>query len=312
MFPTGGEMAVLVTGGAGFIGRHLVRRLVDADEDVVVVDSGETGRLLELPPQVRSHRLDIAVVDRRDWIPLLDGVDRVFHLAARKYNTPGVTPGRTLGANASATLALSEAVRAAGVPRMVYTSSLYAYGALGPSTMSEEDLPAPWTVYGASKLAGEHLMHSALHGSGSSAITARLFFVYGPGQYAEGGYKSVIVANFERMMQGQPPIIRGDGAQRLDYVFVEDVVDALVRMAEPDGPSITVNVGSGSGVSVLELTELMRSVAGFQGEAVFEAPDWTAGTSRVGNVQMARDALGWAAAVPLREGLERTWLSLSR
>jgi UDP-glucose 4-epimerase len=194
---------------------------------------------------------------------------------------------------------------------VVFTSSLYAYGSLGPEPMRETDVPAPTTLYGVSKLAGEHLLRVAERNHGLSWTAARLFFVYGPGQFAEGGYKSVIVSNFERLRAGEPPRINGDGEQRLDYVYVDDCVSALLTMAAPEHHGRTFNIASGAGVSVNELTRTMLAAAGSDAQPATAPADWTHGSVRVGDPTLAEATLKWRATTPIEEGVAHVWNSLS-
>ncbi len=197
------------------------------------------------------------------------------------------------------------------VPKLVFTSSLYAYGALGPTDMSEADLPAPTTDYGVSKLAGEHLLRVATSESGLPWTVARLFFIYGPRQYAEGGYKSVIVSNFERMSRGEPPRINGDGQQSLDYLYLDDALSALVKMTNRAVDGLTLNISSGTAVTVAELTARMLKVAKCDLQPVEAPPDWTAGTRRAGDPALARRRLGWVPTVGLDDGLGRVWIEMT-
>ena len=303
-------MRAFITGGAGFIGRHLTRRLLDDGHEVSIVDSGFTGRLDDVDPRAHLHRHDIAELSDVDWGGLLAGHEVVFHLAARKYNTPGVTADQIVDTNVRATWALAHAAADAGVRRVVFTSSLYAYGSLGPDAMRETDVPAPRTLYGASKVMGEHILRTVAVSTSLEWAVARLFFIYGPGQYADGGYKSVIVTNFERLRQQLPPTITGDGLQALDYVYVEDAVEALWRLsAEPASGSV-VNVASGRARTIQELTAAMQRVAGSDVEPASLPPDWTAGTVRCGDPEAAHRLLGWTAGTTLEEGLDRTWNDL--
>ncbi|QIK75456.1 NAD-dependent epimerase/dehydratase family protein [Nocardioides piscis] len=303
-------MQTLVTGGAGFIGRRLVRYLTDMGHEVVVVDAGFTGRLAELPSSCTLVERDIADLSDSDWDGLLDGCDLVFHLAARKYRTPGVSAEQLLATNVNATWRLAGAAARARVQRVVFTSSLYAYGALGPEVMTESDVPLPRTLYGASKLMGEHVLRTVGLEHGLAWNCARLFFIYGPGQHADGGYKSVIVTNFERMAAGLAPTICGDGEQSLDYVFVDDAVEALWRLACAEATGQIVNVASGVPRTINALTTTMQEVAG-TGLDFEELPaDWTAGTARVGDPSRCHDIFGWAVTTNLPTGLAKTWESL--
>jgi UDP-glucose 4-epimerase len=297
---------ILVTGGAGFVGRHLIGEMVNQDYSIKVIDSGETGRINDVPEACEILVQDISKLSLDDWLFELSGVETVFHLAARKYNTPGVTADSLVEANALATLRLAEASSIIGVKRFVYASSLYAYGHLGPEAMDEERIPTPTTVYGNSKLFGEYALRTKDFAQKLNWVTARFFFVYGTGQFTEGGYKSVINSNFERIAKGENPVIRGDGKQALDYINVADVIDALMLMSKSDQQGV-FNVGSGSGVSINDLTSLMLETARSDLKPIYAESDWTSGTSRVSNTSKIKENLGWYPKVPLKQGLEQVW-----
>jgi UDP-glucose 4-epimerase len=166
-------------------------------------------------------------------------------------------------------------------------------------------------VYGISKLCGELLLAQATAGQPMRGDSLRYFFVFGPRQFSGTGYPSVIVKNFERIRTGQAPVILGDGSQRLDYVYVDDVVEATLRCMESPGSGRVFNVGSGVGTSIEALTATMLRVAGSSAKPRFEPPDWTAGSSRVANVDAIRTELRWQPRVTLEQGLRETWFSLA-
>jgi len=238
---------------------------------------------------------------------LLNGVDYVFHLAAEKHNQSINSPERVLDANVIGTYELLKAAADAGVKKVVFTSSLYAYGRMNGSPMNENEVPTPQTIYGISKLTGEHLCRHFSVQRGLSAVCMRLFFVYGPRQYTGLGYKSVIVKNFDRMLKGHPPLIYGDGTQRLDYVYVDDVVSALLLAAADANEFDVFNVGSGSAVSINELTALMMKVAGVNMTCEYRPPDFTSGSSRMADTRKFNDHFGPQPRVPLVDGLRRTF-----
>jgi len=296
--------AVVVTGGAGFIGSHLVRALVAAGaRRVRVLDDLGCGDAASVGAGVDLVRVRLGWDDPMDHFA---GADYVFHLAAHKHNSSRDRPLDLVRANIDGTYQVLRAATAHRVRRMVFTSSLYVYGRMAGPPCREDDCPGPTTVYGISKLAGEHLVRHFATSFGLPGTILRLFFVYGPRQFAGMGYKSVIVKNFERLLAGAPPVIYGDGAQALDYVYVDDVVDALLRALDPDVAGELFNVASGVGIPVRDLVATMTDVAGARCAPAFEPADWTAGSSRRGSPAKIAERLGWRPRVDMREGLRRT------
>jgi UDP-glucose 4-epimerase len=301
------ERAV-VTGAAGFIGSNLVTRLAkELGVNAIGLDNEQTGDWSRVDvPCTRIDR-DLVATTADELQSLLEGNDVLFHLAAEKYNSSSSTPQRVIDVNISATHRLFSAAATVGLRKVVFTSSLYAYGSLGPGRMKEDQLPAPTTTYGVSKIAGEHLLRVVSAEHDLDWTVARLFFVYGPRQWARGGYKSVVLSNFERIRRGEPPTIFGDGNQTLDYVYVDDAIDALLAMCEAKHRGITYNVGTGRGISIRELTDLMLEVAGSDLEPITCPPDWTADSVRVADPGLASDRLGWTPSTSMSEGLRRVW-----
>lgn len=308
------DRTFVVTGGCGFIGSHLCRRLVELGaRRVVAIDSLRYGDRSNLgsASQVEVVKHTLGTDDPAALVAVLQGADGLFHLAAEKHNQSKDSPTAVLRANVEGTHGLLAAAADAGCGRVVFSSSLYAYGRMDGSPMREDELPRPHTVYGISKLSGEHLLaHFARQGAFSSRAL-RYFFVYGPRQWAGMGYKSVIVKNAERLLAGERPLVFGDGEQALDYVFVDDVVDATLRalvLPVGDPRSVeTLNIGSGHATSVNELLRTLCAAADRPFEPLHEPPDWTAGSRRVCDPARAHAALGWRATTSLGEGLRRVW-----
>lgn len=305
----------LITGAAGFIGSHLCNSILsDGSNSVVAVDSLRSGDWGRVDNRAKPIETDIAELGQNDWLRLLDGVEVVFHLAAEKYNSSKSTPEKVIQSNVTATEHLVRASAKAGVRRVVFTSSLYAYGSVGPDGMEESDVCHPDTLYGASKLMGEGILRAETRNTGLSWNVARLFFIYGPNQFADGGYKSVIISNFERMLNGEAPIIRGDGSQSLDYVYIDDCVKALRIMSISKTDKQVTNISSGEPISINQLTEKMTHAANSMLQPVFEPSDWTFGTSRWGSKENAMIRFGWEYKTQIDSGLKSVyeWMKKQR
>ncbi len=302
---------IVVTGGAGFIGSHLVRRLLKLGAaQVVVIDSLRYGDQANLAGTTDAVELVQHTLGSDDPVQLdgpLTGASLLFHLAAEKHNQSKDSPDRVYRANIAGTHSLYERAIHAGVQKIVFSSSLYAYGRVQGSPFVETEVPEPRTVYGISKLAGEHVLAHFAQAHGISTMVLRYFFIYGPKQFAGMGYKSVIMKSFERLLAGQAPIVFGDGEQTLDYVYVDDAVDAAIRAMTQDVTGKTLNVASGRGVSVNALLDTMIRVSGKAAQAEPGPADWTAGTVRVGDPKLARETLGFAATTSLEDGLRQTY-----
>jgi UDP-glucose 4-epimerase len=304
--PFVGGASFLVTGGAGFIGCHTIDALVRSGaQRVVVVDNLSTGRWDHVVPHPSVERItaDLAAMSERELQDALRGVDYLLHLAAEKHNNAIDAPQRVLAVNVDATFRLFRAAAAAPVRKVIFTSSLYATGRMTLPPMREDDLPEPATVYGVSKLAGEHLLRHFAAQESLRWTALRLFFVYGPKQFAGSGYKSVIVTNFDRILRNEQPVIFGDGTQSLDYVYIDDVTRALLAGLSDAADGEVVNVGTGKAISVNQLTDCMLEVARSSLRPVHAPADWTAGTHRVCDNAKAKRLLGWSPAISMGDGL---------
>jgi UDP-glucose 4-epimerase len=307
--------SIAVTGGCGFIGSHLVAGLVRRGAGrIVVIDSlryGDRANLGALSERVEivQHTLGFDPPER--LAAALAGVAFLFHLAAEKHNQSKDDPVRVYRSNVEGTHSLYEQASAAGVKKIVFSSSLYAYGRTSGGPFVETELPEPHTVYGITKLTGEHILRYFAKQGGTQTVALRYLFVYGPKQFAGMGYKSVIVKNFGRLLGGEPPTIYGDGKQALDYVYVEDVVDATLRAMERSVDGEVINIGSGEPTSVEALVDTMIEVSGRSVAKLYGPPDWTAGSCRFAAVDKAARLLDWRATTPLTEGLARTYAWLA-
>jgi nucleoside-diphosphate-sugar epimerase len=298
----------LVTGGAGFIGSHLVEALTAAGKRVRVLDNFGTGQRSNLggvrpaPEIIDGEIRDFSVVERA-----VSGVDVVFHLAAMcSVQFSLEDPVATHQVCATGTLNVAEAARRAKVRRVVYAGSSSAYG-LGAALQKETDLPWPLSPYAAAKLAGEFYLQAFANSFGLETVRLRFFNVFGPRQRADSPYSGVIALFASAMAAGRAPTVLGDGLQTRDFIYVGDAVQALVRAADTPGIGGNVyNIGTGRGTTILELVEVLNRLLGTNHAPVFMPPrpgDVRHSRADIGRV---RRELGYAPTVSLTEGLERT------
>jgi UDP-glucose 4-epimerase len=307
-------MRTLVTGGAGFIGSHVVDALVERGDDVTVLDDVSTGRRENLE-QALAKGAEFVDGDIRDAAAVAELCDRVrpeaiFHLAAQiDVRTSVADPAFDARVNVEGTVNILRAAQASGVRRVINTSSGGAIYGEAQTIPAPEDHPvAPEAPYGLSKFCAEKYCELFTRLHGLSTVSLRYGNVYGPRQDPLG--EAGVIAIFcGKVLGGERATIFGDGRQTRDYVYVGDVVAANLRAAESDagGP---FNIGVGVEVSVLDLVEALRPHAadGFDPE---HAPERLGEVQRISlDTSRAREELGWEAKVGLEEGLERTLASL--
>jgi len=303
------ERTALVTGGAGFIGGHLVERLVRDDWHVRVLDDFSTGCQANLASV--EDRIELIRGDIRD-APTVDravaGVEIVFHQAAIPSVPLSIAePLRTHGVNLEGTLRVLEASRRAGVRRVVYAASCAVYGDDPELPKSETMKAKPLSPYALQKYAGELYcrLYADLHGLETVAL--RYFNVYGPRQDPEGDYAAVIPKFAAAIRAGEAPCVYGDGEQTRDFVMVDDVVEANLLAADAAvEPGVVCNVASGTRTCLNALLDLIREHTGARVEARYDPPREGDVRHSVASLDRAREILGYAPRVELREGLRRT------
>lgn len=315
-------MTVLVTGGAGYIGGHVVRALRAAGRDVLVVDDLSTGRRSRLG-DVPLERLDLA--DPR-CVPALvaamrhHAVTAVVHLAARKrVDESVVRPLWYYAQNVGGLAHVLDAMQRAGVGVLVYSSSAAVYGCPTTGMVHEDDALVPINPYGRTKLAGELLVRSAAGATGLRAVSLRYFNVAGAGasELGDDVVANLVTRVFDRLARGLPPELFGadyptpDGSCVRDFVHVVDLAEshvvALDRL-EGDGlRSDAFNIGMGRGVSVLTVLELLGTVTGLDTTPQVLGPRDGDPARVVGAVERARDELGWTARAGMTDILRSAW-----
>ena len=300
---------VLVTGGAGFIGSELVRQLAAAGERVLIIDNLVNGTRANVE-DVLSDRVTLLTADIRDldrFARDLANVRLVYHLACLGVRHSVHSPMENHDVNATATLKLLAACRDAGVPRFVYVSSSEVYGTAKWVPMSEDHPAFPCTVYGASKLAGECFTRAYHKTYGYPTVVVRPFNTYGPRSHHEGDSGEVIPKFMLRCLAGLPMVVFGDGAQTRDFTYVSDTAAGILLAGEEQrAVGDTINLGSGSEVTINELARQVAAVTGRPSAALQHDRPRPGDVLRLyADMSHARDTLGFAPSVSLREGLER-------
>jgi UDP-glucose 4-epimerase len=299
-------MNALVTGGAGFIGAHLVDTLIDRGHAVRVLDDLFSGSAEDVPAAA-----DVtigSVVDEDAVRAAVDGVDVVFHLAAHRSVPRSIDhPLATDLANVHGTMTVLTAARDAGVRRVVAASSSSVYGETEQLPTPESAPTRPQSPYAVSKLAGEHYCRVFTEVFGLETTSLRYFNVYGPRQPPDSQYAGVIPLFVDALRNGTPLVVHGDGKQSRDFTYVEDAVTATLAAADaPDAAGRVYNVAGGTPYSLLELLEILGRLLG-------ATPHPEHVGARPGDVrrtwadpEAARQDLGFSCAVSFEEGLRKT------
>lgn len=300
---------VLITGGAGFIGSHLVDALLAKGYSVRVLDNLSTGKRSNLPlDDARVQLVEGDVADAELLAQVVVGASAVVHLAAVASVQASVDdPVSTHQSNFIGTLNICEAMRKAGVKRVVYASSAAVYGNNGEgASIDEETTKAPLTPYASDKLASEHYFDFYRREHGLEPVVFRFFNIFGPRQDPSSPYSGVISIFSERVQQGLPIAVFGDGEQTRDFMYVEDLVDVLVQAIElPTIPAGAINVGWNHATTLKQVLQALEQVVG-------TLPVITYGPARLGDIRHSRAdnrrllaSFTLPEPTPLKVGLER-------
>lgn len=288
---------VIVTGGAGFIGSHLVEVLVAKNFDVHVIDNLVAGKRENVNSGAKLYEVDIRDFDKIK--PIFEGADLVFHLAALPRVQPSIIDPRTThDTNVTGTLNALVAARDAKVKRVIYSASSSAYGNQDKLPLTE-DMPAmPLSPYGLQKYIGELECRLFSEIYGLETVSLRYFNVYGPRASSEGAYALVIGKFLEQRKKGEPLTIVPDGNQSRDFTHVKDVVRANILAAESPrvGKGEVVNIGGGRNYSVNELADIIG------GPRIFIEPR-TEPKHTLADISKAKELLGWEPQVKFEEGI---------
>ena len=302
-------MRVLVTGGGGFIGHHLVHALLEGGHEVAVIDDFRTGRHWRLADVVDAIHLvegdvrDPAALDRA-----VAGCEVVLHEAALPSVAMSIRdPRLSSDINVGGTVEVMLAAGRAGVRRVVFAGSSSIYGADPRLPRLESHMPDPRSPYAVNKLAGEQMVHVLGELHGIESVVLRYFNIFGPGQDPNSEYAPVVPAFIQAGLRDEQPTIYGDGLQSRDFTFVENVVSANLLAATAAGASgSTCNIGCGGRYSLLDLLGSIGAALGHPIAPLFEAPRVGDVRDSQASIEVAQERLGYRVIVPFEEGVRRT------
>lgn len=301
-------MRVLVTGGAGFIGSHLVDALLSRGDEVVVLDNFSSGRMENLKQHEGNPRFELIKGDVRrpeDIREALVDVDAAIHEAAIVSVPFSVEhPEITYDVNVEGTSNLIEEAVKQEVDRVVFASSCAVYGNAETIPTPEDAPPNPLTPYAESKLKAEMKCVQSWKTQGCPVVILRYFNVYGPRQ-PPGEYAGVMIKFREKILRGEPPVIYGDGKQTRDFIFVDDVVDATLLAVDRGPAGEIINVGTGIQTSINKLCEIFLKVAGKNLAPVYLPPRPGDILYSCADIQKARSVLNFKPKVKVEEGVKK-------
>jgi UDP-glucose 4-epimerase len=304
-------MKTLVTGGAGFIGSHLVEALLAADHEVIVVDNLVTGykaNLKEVEDKITF--VEGSAGDEKLMMSQLKGVDIVYHQAAltsvpRSMKNPLESFHETLTASVMAL----DCARKNNIKRFIFATSSSAYGNRSEDVKSEELYPAPMSPYAAAKVSLEMFANAYSLGFDMETVGLRYFNVFGPRQDPQSDYAAVIPLFIRKIMAGEKPIITGDGDQSRDFTFVANVVSANLLAMEATLPTKNnvINVATGQRQTLPELVQILNRVAGTELEPQYVEARPGDVKHSLADISLAKKILNYKVEVPFEEGLQKTW-----
>ena len=298
---------ILVVGGAGFLGSHIVDQLTETGaREIIVLDDFVRGTRANLADAVRDPRVQVvegSITDIALLRSLMAGTDYVFHLAALWLYECVHEPRSALEVNVVGTFNVIETAQEAGVKKVVYSSSASVYGDAAFTPMTEDHPFNNRTMYGATKIAGEQFFRAFYEQHRMDYVGLRYMNIYGPRMDYKGTYVSVIMKVLDRLDEGLPPLIFGDGSQAYDFVHVADVARANILAMQADATDEFFNIGIGVKTTIAELVDLLLAITGSDQTPEYRPQEQMFVTHRVGSTEKAEELLGFRATLPLDDGL---------
>ncbi len=299
-------MNFLITGAAGFLGSSLANHLAREGHQVRGLDDLSTGDPKVLSPDVHFTRGDVS--DRPKLWTLLQDVDVVYHLAARVSVQESILYPRDYNAvNVGGTVALMEAMRDVGVKRVVLASSGAVYGDMNDGSLKETDIPNPRSPYAVSKISAEHYVRTIGNLWNIETVSLRIFNAYGPGQHLPPSHPPVVLHYLKQSLRGGTLVAHGDGSQTRDYVYVDDVISAMVAASTaPNINGLVINVGSSVETSIKVLIRSVLMVTNSNANVVYNSQT-SGGVSRMkADLTLAKEKLRFTPSIQLEDGLRLT------
>jgi UDP-glucose 4-epimerase len=303
------DKTIIVTGGFGFVGQQVIEKLLKRNvKRIIILDSldyGSENKTVLSDKRVHFKKIKLGSVTEKEIVKQISGADYCIHLAAEKSKSKN-KPDNILKCNVNGMYTLLHSLVNVGVKKIIFSSSLYVYGKSNKAGFNENDIFNPHTIFGVSKCAGENLLKFVSQKYGLEYVCLRYFFVYGPKQYQGLGYKSVIVKNFQRLLDNKSPIVFGDGEQVQDHIYIDDVVDATIKSLEKQYVNTSYNIGSNEKYSINDLVRKMMKIANKSIDIDYQNKDETHNTIRFNNSSKALDDKILNLTTNLNKGLKLT------
>lgn len=294
---------ILVTGGAGFIGSHIVDQLIEEGHEVVVYDNLLRGKLQNVNTKARFVKGDILYLG--ELLAQMEGVDYVFHQAALCLKDCEEDPYWAMEINIRGTLNVLEACRRQGIKKLIAASSSSVYGD-GRYLPTDEEHPFDnYLFYGATKVANEQFYRAYYKKYGLNYVAFRYLNVYGPRMDTKGAYVAVVMRFIDQIKRGEQPVINGDGSATMDMIYVDDVARLNILAMKSDVTNEVFNGATGKGTSVKELLDIISKQLNKKVNPIFQQRDNTLVTHRLGCPKKAEKMLGFKAEVGVEEGVRR-------
>jgi len=306
-------MKLLVTGGGGFIGSHLVGRLLHLGHEVRILDNFETGRRENLDGLAEAELIAGDLLDPTELARAVDGVEAVFHVAALpSVPRSWADPVGSLRANAMGTAALARAAVEAGVQAIIYSSSSSVYGDQPGECRSEDIEPKPISPYACSKLLGEEILLAHAASGRVRVLALRYFNVFGPNQDPASQYSAVIPKFIRAALRDEPVVIHGDGRQSRDFTYVSNVVDANLLALQSTASGQCLNIACGQSISLLELVAAIAALNGRPVTVTHDEPRAGDIVRSLADCSLAERVLGYRPLVDFASGLELAYAHYSK